>query len=119
MEIYAKVKKVETNNLACLNEMKCGGTLSIPYEGGKERNKWIKDEFKDQALKLFKSANFIDGKPENNFSVEVEPLIIDERPSSACSHVPRSACAIAYDSHDCTGGWKLVIPEGQLRQRFL
>ena len=99
--------------------MKCEGTLSIPYEGGKERNKWIKDEFKDQALKLFKSANFIDGKPENNFSVEVEPLIIDERPSSACSHVPRSACAIAYDSHDCTGGWKLVIPEGQLRQRFL
>ena len=77
--------------------MKCEGTLSIPYEGGKERNKWIKDELKDQALKLFKSANFIDGKPENNFSVEVEPLIIDESPSSACSHVPRSACAIAYD----------------------
>jgi len=58
----------------------------------------------------------------DSFSFEMEPskepLIIDERPSSACSHVPRSACAIAYDSHDCTGGWKLVIPEGQLRFRW-
>ena len=46
--------------------------MYIQYEGGKERNKWIKDELKDQALKLFKSANFIDGKPENNFHVKVD-----------------------------------------------
>ena len=72
MEIYATVKEVETDNLACVNYMKCGGTLSILYEGGKERNKWIKDELKDQALKLFTSANFIDGKPENNFKVQVD-----------------------------------------------
>ena len=37
---------------------------------GKERNKWIKEELKDQALKLFKSATFNDGMPENNFKVE-------------------------------------------------
>ena len=47
----------------------------------------------------------------------MEPLI-DERPSKSCSTVPRSACAIAYDSHDCTGGWKLVVPQGQLRFRW-
>ena len=74
LEIYAtRQSTIETGDLTCVNdEMKCEGTLLIPYEGGKERNKWIKDELKDQALKLFKSANFIDGKPENNFSVEVE-----------------------------------------------
>jgi len=49
---------------------------------------------------------------------EIPPPLVDERPSSACSHVPRSACAIAYDSHDCTGGWRLVIPEGSLRFRW-
>ena len=32
--------------------------------------------------------------------------------------VPRSACTIGYDSHDCSGGWKLVTPEGQLRFRW-
>ena len=32
--------------------------------------------------------------------------------------VPRSACAIAYDSHDCSGGWRLIIPEGQVRFRW-
>merc|ERR1711936_463841 len=48
---------------------------------------------------------------------KAEPLI-DERPSQSCSVVPRSACALAYDSHDCTGGWKLVIPQGQLRFRW-
>ena len=41
LEIYATVKEVETDNLACVNYTKCGGTLSILYEGGKERNKWI------------------------------------------------------------------------------
>eukprot|EP00092_Neocalanus_flemingeri_P036235 GFUD01039452.1.p1 GENE.GFUD01039452.1~~GFUD01039452.1.p1 ORF type:complete len:154 (+),score=11.70 GFUD01039452.1:39-464(+) len=44
--------------------------------------------------------------------------LIDERPSNSCSVVPQFACAIAYDSHDCTGGWKLVIPQGQLRFRW-
>ena len=102
LEIYAKVKKVETNNLACLNEMKCGGTLSIPYEGGKERNKWIKDELKDQALKLFTSANFIDGKPENNFKVQVDFEKLDaadrkkylgtkaENPQKLCGCIPKT-----------------------------
>ena len=44
----------------------------LTYEGGEERNKWIKDELKEQALKLFPSANFIDGKPENDFNVQVD-----------------------------------------------
>ena len=51
----------------------------IPYEGGKERNKWIKEELKDQALKLFnKSATFNDGKPENNFKVELDFENLDD-----------------------------------------
>ena len=59
--------------------MKCKGTLLIPYEGGKERNKWIKEELKDQALKLFnKSATFNDGKPENNFKVELDFENLDD-----------------------------------------
>lgn len=43
--------------------------------------------------------------------------IRDERPSN-CDVVPRSACAIGYDSSTCTGGWKLVIPMGELRFRW-
>jgi len=80
LEIYATVNDVETENLACVNdEMKCKGTLLIPYEGGKERNKWIKEELKDQALKLFnKSATFNDGKPENNFKVELDFENLDD-----------------------------------------
>ena len=44
--------------------------------------------------------------------------MIDERPSPMCDHVPRSACALAYDSAKCSGGWKLVIPEGNIRFRW-
>jgi hypothetical protein len=31
-----------------------------------------------------------------------------------CPEVPANACAIVFDSHDCSGGWKLVIAEGQI-----
>jgi len=41
----------------------------------------------------------------------------DERPPK-CDPVPRSACAIAYDSSTCSGGWKLVIPMGEIRFRW-
>jgi hypothetical protein len=30
-----------------------------------------------------------------------------------CPEVPANACALVFDSHDCSGGWKLVIAEGQ------
>jgi len=35
-----------------------------------------------------------------------------------CDNVPTTACAVAYDSHDCDGGWRLVIPVGQMRFRW-
>lgn len=35
-----------------------------------------------------------------------------------CEDVPLTACAVAYDSHDCDGGWRLVIPPGELRFRW-
>jgi len=58
----------------------------------------------------------------DSFSFEMQPRkaepLVDERPSKSCSVIPRSACALAYDSHDCSGGWKLVIPQGQLRFRW-
>ena len=50
--------------------------------------------------------------------LQAVPEIIDERPSPSCMQVPRSACAIGYDSSTCSGGWKLIIPEGQLRFRW-
>jgi type II secretory pathway pseudopilin PulG len=31
-----------------------------------------------------------------------------------CAEVPPNACAVVFDSHDCSGGWKLVIAEGQI-----
>jgi len=46
----------------------------------------------------------------------VQPMR-DERPAG-CDVVPSSACAIAYDSGTCSGGWKLVIPMGELRFRW-
>ena len=82
--------------------MKCEGTLSITYQGGEERNKWIKDELKEQALKLFPSANFIDGKPENNFKVQVDFEKLDaadrkkylgtkaENPQKLCGCIPKT-----------------------------
>ena len=42
----------------------------------------------------------------------------DDRPVS-CDPVPRSACAVTYDSSSCSGGWKLVVAPGQqLRFRW-
>ena len=38
----------------------------------------------------------------------------DEKPAK-CDVVPQTACAVAYDSGTCSGGWKLVIPIGELR----
>ena len=38
----------------------------------------------------------------------------DEKPPN-CDVVPQTACAVAYDSGTCSGGWKLVIPIGELR----
>jgi len=35
-----------------------------------------------------------------------------------CAEVPRSACAVAYDSGDCDGGWLLPIAEGEQRFKF-
>eukprot|EP00092_Neocalanus_flemingeri_P106556 GFUD01136724.1.p1 GENE.GFUD01136724.1~~GFUD01136724.1.p1 ORF type:complete len:712 (-),score=170.30 GFUD01136724.1:71-2206(-) len=66
----------------------------------------------------------------DSFSLEFQPSgpsqvvsrtalqpIRDERPPN-CDVVPHSACAVAYDSSSCTGGWKLVIPMGELRFRW-
>ena len=43
----------------------------------------------------------------------------DERPSTMCDHVPDDACGLAYDNHNCDGGWKLVIPEGSIEFKGL
>merc|ERR1719158_1006778 len=42
----------------------------------------------------------------------------DERPSLLCMKVPDTACAVAYDSSRCSGGWSLVLPEGQRQFRY-
>merc|ERR1719237_328147 len=41
----------------------------------------------------------------------------DEKPAK-CDVLPQTACAVAYDSGTCSGGWKLVIPIGELRFRW-
>ena len=41
----------------------------------------------------------------------------DEKPAK-CDVVPQTACAVGYDSSSCSGGWKLVIPIGELRFRW-
>merc|ERR1712059_248360 len=36
-----------------------------------------------------------------------------------CPHVPQTACAVAHDSHDCDGGWDLVlVPGAEMRFRW-
>jgi len=47
------------------------------------------------------------------------PLDHDERPDKGwCEKIPAGVCAVAYDSHDCNGGWKLILPEGQKRFKW-
>jgi len=41
-----------------------------------------------------------------------------ERPPN-CNPVPRSACAVVYDEKDCLSGWKLIIPEGEIRFKWM
>ena len=38
----------------------------------------------------------------------------DNGKPTLCKEVPENACALVYDSHDCSGGWSLVIAEGQI-----
>ena len=76
--------------------------MSLTYEGGEMRNKWIRDELKEQALILFPSATFIDGKPENNFKVQVNFEKLDaadrkkylgskaENPQKLCGCIPKT-----------------------------
>merc|ERR1712130_166638 len=45
------------------------------------------------------------------------PRINSNKPP-LCAEVPRSACAVAYDSGDCDGGWLLPIAEGEQRFKF-
>jgi len=45
------------------------------------------------------------------------PRINSNKPR-LCAEVPRSACAVAYDSGDCDGGWVLPIAEGEQRFKF-
>jgi len=43
----------------------------------------------------------------------------DERPDKGfCQKVPQGVCAVAYDSSNCNGGWKLMLAEGQIQFRF-
>ena len=66
--------------------------------------------------------------------VTVGPGYRDEKPNK-CDVVPQSACAVGYDSSTCSGkllfrfvycknkvfikgGWKLIIPIGELRFRW-
>jgi len=39
-------------------------------------------------------------------------------PRPSTPQVPSSACAVAYDSGDCGGGWVLPIAEGEQRFKF-
>merc|ERR1712198_714576 len=132
LEIYAKVKKVETGNLTCVNdEMKCEGTLSITYEGGEERNKWIKDELKEQALKLFPSANFIDGKPENNFKVQVDFEKLDaadrkkylgtkaENPQKLCGCIPKTKAIKPIHDEISNNYWIVQPTQPSPQKQFL
>jgi len=45
------------------------------------------------------------------------PRINSNKPP-LCAEVPRTACAVAYDSGDCDGGWLLPIAEGEQRFKF-
>jgi len=51
------------------------------------------------------------------FSFEFQE-VKDERPSLLCMKVPDTACAVGYDSSKCSGGWSLVLPEGQRKFRY-
>jgi len=44
-----------------------------------------------------------------SFDFDVDP----QRPPR-CDPVPSQACGIVYDSHSCSGGWKLIITQGEI-----
>ena len=74
---------------------------------------------------------------DNSLRIDLKE-VKDERPSLLCMKVPDTACAVAYDrchadpvlqnppslklistlSSKCSGGWSLVLPEGQRKFRY-
>jgi len=47
------------------------------------------------------------------------PQVIDPERPPRCQPIPRSACAVVYDEKNCASGWKLIIPEGELRFKWM
>ena len=45
--------------------------------------------------------------------------ILDPDRPPACQPVPRSACAVVYDEKNCASSWKLIIPMGELRFKWM
>lgn len=39
--------------------------------------------------------------------------VFDGKPPR-CDPIPRTACGVVYDEHDCVGSWKLIITEGEI-----
>jgi len=47
------------------------------------------------------------------------PMILDPDRPPACQPAPRSACAVVYDEKNCASSWKLIIPMGELRFKWM
>merc|ERR1711970_1633772 len=47
------------------------------------------------------------------------PMMLDPERPARCAPVPRSACAVVYDEKDCASSWKLIIPMGELRFKWM
>ena len=51
----------------------------------------------------------------------LQPIVTNNDPERppGCEAIPRSSCAVVYDEKNCLGGWKLIIPPGELRFKWM
>jgi len=71
-EIYITDGSIEKNLECQADQETCGGFLSISYKGGVQRNELVISKLSNQASKLHEGSTYIEGKTQNNFTIEAD-----------------------------------------------
>jgi len=98
--------------------------IALEEAAGFQRTQTKEESLSNSLLKQIDPKNVTADEIKEAFCRDIDAFSFefketkDERPSLLCMKVPDDACAVAYDSAKCTGGWRLVLPEGQRQFRY-
>jgi len=83
----------------------------------------VEESLKSSMLPHLPTTNATVKNYEEAFCRDIESfnslfITDDEDRDEKCPEVDSSACAVMYDSKDCSGGWNLTLPDGTQRNFY-